>query len=55
MGYIKEPKGIDFVIKSEPLTDEAKNKISEFIKLYKSKKQSKKLTKSKENLLNATQ
>ncbi|MCX6214303.1 hypothetical protein [Spirosoma sp.] len=37
MGYIKEPKGIDFVIKSEPLTDKARQEISEFIRNYKSK------------------
>ena len=35
MGHIKEPKGIDFVIKSEPLTEEEKTGISEFIKEYK--------------------
>lgn len=37
MGYIKEPKGIDFVIESEPLTDKARQEISEFIRNYKSK------------------
>jgi hypothetical protein len=35
MGYIKEPKGVDFVIKSEPLTDEIRKEISQFIKEYK--------------------
>jgi hypothetical protein len=24
MGYIKEPKGVDFIIQSKPLTDEEK-------------------------------
>ncbi|MBC3789241.1 hypothetical protein FHK02_5828 [Spirosoma sp. LMG 31448] len=37
MGYIKEPKGIDFVIRSEPLTDKAHQEISEFIRNYKKK------------------
>lgn len=31
MGHIKEPKGVDFIIKSEPLTDEERKAISEFI------------------------
>ena len=37
MGHIKEPKGVDFVIASDPLTDNAKQEISEFIAHYKSK------------------
>jgi hypothetical protein len=37
MGHIKEPKGIDFVIESEPLTDKARKEISEFIRNYKKK------------------
>ncbi|HEX5150888.1 MAG TPA: hypothetical protein VFW07_05540 [Parafilimonas sp.] len=32
MGYIKEPDGIDFVIKGKPLTDKQKKEISGFIK-----------------------
>lgn len=32
MGYIKEPDGADFTIKSQPLTDKQKKEISEFIK-----------------------
>ena len=31
MGYIKEPKGVDFVIQSKPLTDKQEKKLSEFI------------------------
>lgn len=31
MGLIKEPKGVDFLIKSEPLTKEEEKKLSEFI------------------------
>ena len=37
MGYIKEPKGVDFIIKSEPLTDEDRKAISKFILDYKAK------------------
>ena len=37
MGYIKEPKGVDFVIASDPLTDKARQEITEFIKNYKKK------------------
>jgi hypothetical protein len=37
MGHIREPKGVDFLIKSEPLTDNARKEISEFIREYKKK------------------
>jgi hypothetical protein len=37
MGYVKEPEGVDFIIKSEPLTDEDRKKISAFIAEYKAK------------------
>lgn len=37
MGHIKEPKGIDFVIESKPLTDEERKKISDFIRKDKEK------------------
>lgn len=37
MGYIKEPKGVDFVIKSNPLTDKDRNDISKLIADYKKK------------------
>ena len=42
MGHIKEPKGVDFIIKSEPLTDREQAAISEFIKNYKMKDSKKK-------------
>ena len=45
MGHIKEPKGVDFIIKSEPLTDKEQAAISEFIKNYKMK-HSKKVTRT---------
>ncbi len=32
MGYIKEPDGVDFVIKGKPLTVKQKKAISDFIK-----------------------
>ena len=35
MGHIKEPKGVDFIIKSDPLTDNERKAISEFISNYK--------------------
>jgi hypothetical protein len=35
MGYIKEPKGVDFIIQSKPLTDEERKQISKFIQDYK--------------------
>jgi transcription elongation factor GreA-like protein len=37
MGHIREPKGVDFLIKSEPLTDNARKEIIEFIREYKKK------------------
>ena len=37
MGYIKEPEGVDFMIKSESLTDKARQEISDFIRSYKEK------------------
>lgn len=42
MGHIKEPKGVDFIIASDPLTDKARQEISEFIKNYKSNAANKK-------------
>jgi hypothetical protein len=44
MGHIKEPNGVDFIIKSEPLTDKEQAAISEFIKNYKLKHSKKKTT-----------
>jgi hypothetical protein len=35
MGHIKEPKGVDFIIKSEPLTDKERKAITEYISNYK--------------------
>lgn len=38
MGYIKEPKGVDFTIQSTPLSDEGRKAISEYIQKYKAQK-----------------
>ncbi len=32
MGHIAEPKGVDFLIESPPLTDKERKELSEFIK-----------------------
>lgn len=51
MGHIKEPKGVDFVIQSEPLTDKDRQEISKFIAEYKAKSKKKTVTKPKEKEL----
>ena len=47
MGYIKEPKGVDFIVNSNPLTDKDRSDISNLIAYY--KKKSKKLKEKKSN------
>jgi hypothetical protein len=37
MGHIKEPKGVDFIVKSRPLTESEELAISEHIRKYKLK------------------
>ncbi len=32
MGYIKEPKGVDFIVKSAPLTKEESEELAEFFR-----------------------
>ncbi len=49
MGHIKEPKGVDFVIASEPLTYKARQEISEFIRNYKNNAKNKKATTTKQS------
>jgi hypothetical protein len=44
MGYIKEPKGINFVVDSTPLTIKEKESISEIIAYYKRTGKKKKMT-----------
>ena len=52
MGHIKEPKGVDFLIKSEALTKNDKAEITEFIAQHKAKRvKSKKVAKSKKKEL----
>lgn len=41
MGYIKEPKGVDFIIQSDPLDDAVRKEISDFIRAYKDKQKEK--------------
>ncbi len=48
MGHIKEPKGVDFIIQSEPLTDKERKEISKYIADYKAKNKKKIKVKSKE-------
>jgi hypothetical protein len=48
MSLIKEPKGVDFIIESPPLTEEERKEISEFIASRKVKKTSLKKTTRKE-------
>ena len=45
MEHIKETKGVDFIIKSEPLTDKDRQEISQFIADYKEKNAKKRLIK----------
>ena len=48
MNLIKEPKGVDFIIQSPPLTEKERIEISEFIATRKSKKNTvKKIPKTK--------
>ncbi len=44
MGHIKEPKGVDFIIESKPLTDYDGAAISEYIRDYKAKEKVKKIS-----------
>jgi len=47
MGHIKEPKGVDFIIESKPLTVEERAAISEFICNYKAKQKTKQSSRRK--------
>jgi hypothetical protein len=49
MGFIREPKGVDFVIKSEPLTDKERQEISKFIADYKTKHKGRRMPKRRTN------
>ena len=39
MGHIAEPKGVDFIIQSPPLTDKERKELSEFIEKKKRKQE----------------
>lgn len=45
MGLIREPEGVDFVIKSRPLTKKEEELLSEFIREHKAKRLKKLATK----------
>lgn len=47
MGHIKEPRGVDFIIQSKPLTDKDRQDISKHIAEYKAKQAKKMTNKSK--------
>lgn len=47
MGFIKEPKGVDFIIQSKPLTDKDRQDISKHIAEYKEKQAKKQTPNSK--------
>ena len=42
MGIIREPKGVDFIIQSPPLTEEERKEISDFIQMRKLQRLAKK-------------
>ena len=50
MGFIKEPKGVDFFVQSKPLTDKDRQDISKFIADYKAMNKKKQATKSKQTV-----
>ena len=43
MGHIKEPKGVDFIIQSSPLTKEQEAAVSAYIREYKAKSKGKEM------------
>ena len=49
MGHITEPKGVDFLIKSPPLTDEERKELSEHIKTRKIELKKKTMTNRKQH------
>jgi hypothetical protein len=51
MGYIKEPKGVDFIIQSKPLTDKDRLEISKYIADYKAKNKKKLIGKKTKQLV----
>lgn len=47
MGFIKEPRGVDFIIQSEPLTDKERKEISKYIADYKARNKKKPVSSKK--------
>ena len=47
MGLIREPEGVDFIIKSRPLTKKEEELLSKFIRKHKAKRFKKLLTKKR--------
>ncbi len=47
MALAKEPEGVDFIIKSKPLSKEAQLALSKYIRKYKEKHADKKIAKRK--------
>lgn len=54
MGLIKEPKGVDFIIESRPLTAEEAEGLSQFIRQRKAEMKKKK-KRAKNTIVNKTQ
>ena len=54
MGHIAEPKGVDFLIQSPPLTDKERKELSEFIKKIKLESGRKSSPKQKQNVKGKT-
>jgi hypothetical protein len=54
MGLIREPKGVDFVIKSRPLTKQEEELLSKFIREQKAKRSKKLATKKVVSKKNAS-
>lgn len=53
MGHIKEPDGVDLVIKSRPLTKKEEIAISNYIRQYKEKHSRKQLKAGKNRIVSA--
>ncbi len=47
MGLIKEPEGVDFIVKSRPLTKKEQEALSKFTREYKAKRLKKRASKKR--------
>jgi hypothetical protein len=50
MGYVKEPKGINLIVSSRPVTEKDLKKISEIINYYKATGKKMRVAKSKKKV-----